>query len=93
MSDIEPQVDQRTLAKLLSVSVKTLSHWRRIGKGPQDWYRLSPTTIVYSKASVLAWIEERKAASHQIEELDASKTTFLADYRRKKAEAREANRG
>lgn len=89
---LEPLISQRALAKILSVGVKTLGDWRRAGKGPQGWWRLNPTTIVYPVASVLAWIEERKAASHQIEELDASKTTFLADYRKRKAEAREAAR-
>ena len=89
---LEPHISQRALAKLLSVGAKTLGEWRRSGKGPQGWWRLNQTTIVYPVAAVLAWIEERKAASQQIEELDAAKTTFLSDFRRKKAEAREAAR-
>lgn len=89
---LEPHVSQRALAKLLSVTAKTLGAWRRAGKGPQGWWRSNQNTVVYPTAEVERWIEERKAASHQIEELDASKTTFLADYRRKKAEAREAAR-
>lgn len=89
---LEPHITQRALAKLLSVSVKTLGEWRRSGKGPSGWWRLNLTTIVYPQAEVERWIEIRKAASRELEGLDATKTAFLEDYRRKRAQAREAAR-
>jgi transposase-like protein len=87
---LEPHLTQRALAKLLSVDVRTLADWRRRGKGPQHGWRLNVTTIVYPESEVLRWIDERKAASRRLDELDASKTTFLQDLRRKKEEAKEA---
>ena len=92
MNPMEPQITQRALAKLLSVNVRTLAEWRRKRKGPRGWWRVNPTTFAYPVAEVERWMEECKRASHQLDALDASKSAFLDEYRKKRSEAAEAVR-
>ena len=58
-------LDERQVADLLNLSVRTIQNWRVRGGGPQ-YVRISRRCIRYRLADVLAWAEGRQEANMQI---------------------------
>ena len=48
------------VAGILRISLRTLSKWRQLGKGPAC-IRLGYNRVVYSRQAVDAWISQRSA--------------------------------
>lgn len=49
-------LNQRQVAQALGVSVNTLAKWRRQGRGPTPWFKVSETLILYTRSGVRAWL-------------------------------------
>jgi predicted DNA-binding transcriptional regulator AlpA len=50
-------IDEKTAATQLSISLHTLRHWRRQGRGPQ--YVKLGSAIRYRPQDIERWVEER----------------------------------
>ena len=65
---VEPYeyLDENSVAKRLSVSVRTVQRWRGTGGGP-PFVRAGVRRVIYSSAAVEAWANARTFASHAAE--------------------------
>lgn len=52
----------RTVAAMLGITTATLAKWRRQGRGPQGWFHLSATLVVYEADKVEDYIREARGA-------------------------------
>lgn len=62
--DADRWVAPRTVADLLSVSVKALMHWRSRETGP-PYHRMPDGTVRYRLTEVHAWMAERRVAGQR----------------------------
>jgi transposase-like protein len=51
------------VARVLGIKTATLAKWRRQGRGPQGWFYLSPTLVVYPQQSVEAYVRQKQLVS------------------------------
>ena len=56
-------LDAQTVALRLGLKTSTLARWRRDGKGPTGWFRISENKVVYPAHEVDRFFEERRRAS------------------------------
>lgn len=57
---LSERLPARAVARILGVKVGTLAKWRRLGKGPMGWLRVSQTLVVYEIAEVERFVCERQ---------------------------------
>lgn len=55
------------VARMLGVKTATLAKWRREKRGPQQWFHLSPTLVVYPEDAVDRYLTERRRAEREPE--------------------------
>ncbi len=53
------------VARRIGVKTGTLGKWRRQGKGPQGWYALSATVVVYPESEVQKFLRGHQASPGQ----------------------------
>lgn len=56
-------VSAQTVAHLLGVKTATLAKWRRQGRGPQGWFHVSTTLVIYPVEEVERFLALRRTAS------------------------------
>lgn len=49
------------VAHLLGIKTATLAKWRRQGRGPQGWFHVSPTLVVYPLEEVERFLDACRA--------------------------------
>jgi len=57
---IEERIPARDVARMIGVKTATLAKWRRFGKGPGGWRRMSPTLVTYPAVEVEQFIATRR---------------------------------
>lgn len=55
----DKRIPARVAAEMIGVATATLAKWRRFGKGPQDWTKVSASLVTYSLASVEQFLAKR----------------------------------
>lgn len=50
----------QAVAHLLGIKTATLAKWRRAGRGPQGWFHVSTTLVVYPVDEVERFLATRK---------------------------------
>ena len=63
MAPLEKHLPSRAVAKILGVGTHTLAVWRAAGRGPQGWFHLNKSLVVYPESDVQKYIEERKTGA------------------------------
>ena len=53
-------ISAREVAALLGIKTATLARWRRFGRGPKNWLRLSATFVVYPHEDVQEFLEKNR---------------------------------
>jgi predicted site-specific integrase-resolvase len=53
----------QTVAQLLGIKTATLAKWRRQGRGPNGWFHVNRTLVLYPVEEVERFIAERKPTS------------------------------
>lgn len=48
---------------MLGIKTATLARWRREGKGPREWFHLSPTLVVYPVQAVEEYLTNKQRNS------------------------------
>jgi len=51
-------IQARQVARTLGIKTGTLAKWRRQGRGPTGWVRLSRTSVAYPAAEVERFLRE-----------------------------------
>lgn len=59
---MSPHLTARKVADMLDVKIGTLSKWRREGRGPKGWARVSKTLVIYPADEVDRFLESCRAA-------------------------------
>ena len=54
-------IQARQVARTLGIKTGTLAKWRRHGRGPTGWVRLSRTSVAYPAAEVERFLRELEA--------------------------------
>ena len=57
------RIPARRVAEMIGIETATLAKWRRFGKGPKDWKRVSPSLVTYGIESVERFLAERVGGS------------------------------
>jgi transposase-like protein len=60
-------VQARQVARSLGIKTGTLAKWRRQGRGPKGWLRISRTSVVYPQDEVEKFLRELGAPSEPLE--------------------------
>jgi predicted site-specific integrase-resolvase len=53
----------QTVAQLIGIKTATLAKWRRQGRGPTGWLRVSATLVVYPEDEVERFLREKRTGS------------------------------
>lgn len=53
----------QNVARVLGIKTATLAKWRREGKGPKEWFHLSPTLVVYPAENVEDYLRHKRTGS------------------------------
>jgi transposase-like protein len=53
----------QAVAQLLGIKTGTLAKWRRQGRGPQGWFHVSNTLVVYPAEDVERFLTQQRTAS------------------------------
>jgi len=56
-------ISARTVASMLGIKTATLAKWRRQGRGPRKFVKLSATFVVYELAEVERYLEKKSLVS------------------------------
>ena len=64
MTNTEPLVTQEEVAEYLSVSTRTLEHWRRVNLGP-PYVKLGTRAVRYRMSEVGRWLAPVTTYTHQ----------------------------
>lgn len=51
----------QAVAALLGIKTGTLAKWRREGRGPQGWFHVSTTLVLYPRAAVERFLATKQA--------------------------------
>jgi DNA-binding transcriptional regulator YiaG len=55
----------QTVAQLLGIKTATLAKWRRVGRGPNGWFHVSLTLVLYPIEEVERFLADRRLSSAQ----------------------------
>jgi len=58
METEERLIPAREVAARIGIKVQTLTKWRMLGKGPQNWVKISKTFVCYPEKEVERWLAE-----------------------------------
>jgi predicted site-specific integrase-resolvase len=53
----------QAVAQLLGIKTATLAKWRRQGRGPQGWFHVSTTLVLYPTDDVERFLAHQRTAS------------------------------
>jgi transposase-like protein len=53
----------QTVAQLIGIKTATLAKWRRENRGPQGWFHVSGTLVVYPEDEVERFLLEKRTGS------------------------------
>lgn len=53
----------QTVAQLLGIKTATLAKWRRQRRGPEGWFHVGSTLVIYPIEEVERFIAEKRTAS------------------------------
>lgn len=53
----------QAVAQLIGIKTATLAKWRRQGRGPTGWLRVSMTLVVYPLEEVEQFLREKRTGS------------------------------
>ena len=56
----------QAVAQLIGIRTATLAKWRRQGRGPQGWFHVSTTLVVYPIEEVEQYLSMRKRTASDV---------------------------
>jgi transposase-like protein len=56
----------QAVAQLIGIKTATLAKWRRQGRGPQGWFHVSTTLVVYPIEEVERFVAEPKPTASDV---------------------------
>jgi predicted site-specific integrase-resolvase len=61
---MKQHLSAQAVAQLLGIKTATLAKWRREGRGPAGWFKVSATLVVYPVEGIELFLKQKRMAFH-----------------------------